>query len=160
MKYEIHMAAEAAKYELLSSLAEQTQAAIKKALDCEERGDYKGALQQAIVVRSLQRKSDKVAQTDSVRAVAENDEVFSLFFGKVKGYIGAVVEELYKQLFLMALRPWAADKDALDAALASVDLVAADLLQFAERYPALIQEYLAYLRAIPRDVEIVLKEIE
>ena len=54
---------------------------------------------------------------------------------------------------------WEADKALLDTALLDVELVASDLQQFAERYPASIHEYLDYLRAIPRDVECILKEI-
>jgi hypothetical protein len=159
MKYEVHMAAEAAKYELTMRLMRQEREYAGQAVKCEERGDYKTALTYAIDMRAVQKKREAIESADVVRVVTSNDDAFEVFLDRVKEFVAARVNEIYKQLFLLALRPWEADKALLDTALLDVELVASDLQQFAERYPASIHEYLDYLRAIPRDVECFLKEI-
>jgi hypothetical protein len=110
-------------------------------------------------MRAVQKKREAIESADVVRVVTSNDDAFGVFLDRVKEFVAARVKEIYKQLFLLALRPWEADKALLDTALLDVELVASDLQQFAERYPASIHEYLDYLRAIPRDVECILKEI-
>jgi len=159
MKYEVYMAAEAAKYELTMRFMRQEREYAGQAVKCEERGDYKTALTYAIAMRAVQKKREAIESADVVRVVTSNDDAFEVFLDRVKAFVAARVKEIYKQLFLLALRPWEADKALLDTALLDVELVASDLQQFAERYPASIHEYLDYLRAIPRDVECILKEI-
>jgi len=159
MKYEVHMAAEAAKHELIMCLMRQEREYAEQAVKCEERGDYKTALTYAIDMRAVQKKREAIESADVVRVVTSNNDAFVVFLVRVKEFVAARVKEIYKQLFLLALRPWEADKALLDTALLDVELVASDLQQFAERYPASIHEYLDYLRAIPRDVECILKEI-
>lgn len=159
MKYEVHMAAETAKHELTMRLMRQEREYAGQAVKCEERGDYKTALKYAIDMRAVQKKREAIESADVVRVITSNDAAFGVFLDRVKEFVAARVKEIYKQLFLMALRPWEADKALLDTALLDVELVASDLQQFAERYPASIHEYLEYLRFIPRDVESILKEI-
>lgn len=159
MKYEVHMAAEAAKYELTMRLMRQEREYAEQAVKCEERGDYKTALKYAIDMRAVQKTREAIESADGARVIASNDDAFGVFLVRVKEFVAARVKEIYKQLFLMALRPWEADKALLDTALLDVKLVASDLQQFTERYPESIHEYLEYLRSIPREVKSILKDI-
>jgi hypothetical protein len=160
MKYEVYMAAEAAKYELTMRLMRQEREYAEQAVKCEERGDYKTALKYAIDMRAVQKKREAIESADVVRVITGNDDAFGIFLDRVKEFVVARVKEIHKQLFLMAMRPWEADKSALDNALLDIELVAADLQQFANQYPASVQEYLDYLRSIPGDVEVIMKEIK
>jgi len=160
MKYEVHTAAEAAKYELTMRLMRQEREYAEQAVKCEERGDYKTALKYATDMRAVQKKREAIESADVVRVITGDDDAFGIFLVRVKEFVVARVKEINKQLFLMAMRPWEADKSALDNALLDIELVAADLQQFANQYPASVQEYLDYLRSIPGDVEVIMKEIK
>ncbi len=159
MKREVLEAAEAAKTDLLVRLYAYIQEQAKQANKFEEREDYKTALRYALNARAERRKYNDVTKLDPIQAVVAHDSAFAFFLERVKQYVAERVKEIHKQLFLAAMRPWEADKGALDNALLDIELVAADLQQFAERYPASIHEYLDYLRSIPGDVEVIMKEI-
>lgn len=159
MKKEVMDAMEAAKQDLIVRLMKQEQEFVAQAKKFEERLDYKTALRYALDALKTRKKREAIERTEAVHCVVSNEDAFEFFFDRVKEYVSGRMKMIHHQLFLMVMRPWEARKDALNNALIDIELVASDLEQFKDRYPALVQPYINQLRTVPNDVDAILKEI-